>query len=322
LLLAWSSVFMLATLYPQLAGKVARAGAGMGFSAALAPSAIGTYLSAPALPGQWISAGTFTTIQFAGPAICGLFLVSLFFPQAQRFLNPFAWLAAVGIAASVLVTIIPKDFATTTSSDWVSTILTDVHPISGCIWVGGLFALAILAATRTRLGTGAGIIWAFVWKRFSLVAEICVGVTLASGLFLSWQLVGSIPEMWQTNFGRMLSLKILLVSGLIAMGAYNEFALLPRVTRLREEGNDVALFKLVLHHFPKTVAIEVVLGVAVLVVVPFLNDSARQQGGTSVDPGDTGGIFAAVGILIVLGIIAFIASARLHASLDRPRAEA
>jgi copper transport protein len=315
--LAGAGAILLASLYPQLAGKVARAGEGMEFGAALAPTAIGNYLALPALPGDWVASGVFTSIQFAGPATCAVLLILLFIPRLRGCMDVFAWIAAIGIAAATLVTVLPKNFATPTTSDWASTILTDIHPISGCIWVGGLVALGALAGARRQLSAGSGLIWAKVWKRFSVVAEVCVGAVLASGLFLAWQLVGSISQLWTTPFGQMLSIKILLVFGLLAMGAYNEFVLLPRVTRLRVAGDEHSLFKLVLHHFPRSVAVEVVLGIAVLVVIPFLNDSAREQAGESADPGDTGGIFAAIAVLIVFGIIAFVASARMHLTVEQ-----
>jgi putative copper export protein len=266
------------------------------------------------LPGEWLADGVFTATQFIGPGICGVLMVLLFVPGVRGALGPIAWIAAIGIGGSTLITILPADFATETPTALISDTLTDVHPISGCIWVGGIATLVILAVSCRRLGFGAGEMWARIWKRFSIVAEICVDVTLATGLFLSWQLVSSVPQLWETTFGRILSVKLLLVLALIVIGGYNEFVLLPRISRLRREGDRQPLFQVVLRHFPRSVGVEVVLGIAVLCVVPFLNGSSRQDVGQSADPSPTGGIFAAVALVLVFGVIAFVTSARLHAA--------
>src|SRR5262245_36170388 len=53
--MAWSGVVLLVALYPQLAGKAARATDGMSFGDGLRPSSIWAYLTVPAPDGVWIA---------------------------------------------------------------------------------------------------------------------------------------------------------------------------------------------------------------------------------------------------------------------------
>nr|WP_272922392.1 CopD family protein [Streptomyces sp. SID685] len=128
-----------------------------------------------------------------------------------------------------------------------------------------------------------------MWRRFSLVAMVCVAAVVVSGLWMSWEHVGRISQLWTTGYGVALLVKILLVLGLVMAGAVNQFWLMPRMTRPRRAGETASLFHLTLRHFPKAVWGEVVLGLAVLVVVPFLSGSARTEAGSPpAEPSSTG----------------------------------
>lgn len=67
--------------------------------------------------------------------------------------------------------------------------------VAGTVWLCGLTLLATLGVgTRDRLGAGAGLLWADMWRRFSLVASICVGAVLLSGLWFTWMSWRSFPS--------------------------------------------------------------------------------------------------------------------------------
>ena len=78
---------------------------------------------------------------------------------------------------------------------------------------------------------------------------------------------------------------------------------------------------MVLQHFPRVVAAEAALGIAVLVVVPFLNGTGRGETGGVADPPPTGGILTAVALLLVAGVICFIANAKVHEAVERSARE-
>ncbi|WP_330294707.1 copper resistance D family protein [Streptomyces sp. NBC_00503] len=299
--LAWAGVVLLVAGYFQLAARLARAGKGMPFGDALSPARIWDFLQAPAAKGAWIAQGTIYIVQNVVLVITAATLISLFLPAARRRLDA---LALTALPLSLAITLIgavpatkPKD-----SDKVLDLVFGQTHIISGVVWVGGLAFLAVLATSRGRLGEGAGLLWADIWRRFALVALVSVGAVLTSGLWMSWKHVGSISQLWTTTYGLFVLIKILLVLGMMAAGAVNQFWLMPRIAKAREEDDTSSLLHLTLHHFPKVVWGEVVLGIAVLAVVPFLSGSARSEAGSPAAV-SSGSIFA-VGALLVLTLVA------------------
>ncbi|MEU6460653.1 DUF4149 domain-containing protein [Streptomyces sp. NPDC046976] len=277
--LAWAGVVLLVTGYLQLAARVARAGAGMPFGDALAPGRIWRFLRAPADQGAWIAQGAVFLVQNLVLLVTAAALMALFGRGARRRLERIA-LAALPLAPAVtLIAAVPVTTGLS-ADDVLDLVLTQVHIVSGTVWLGGLVLLSVLAGARRRLSPEAGLIWADMWRRFSLVAMVCVAAVVVSGLWMSWEHVGRISQLWTTGYGVALLVKILLVLGLVTAGAFNQFWLMPRMTRARREGETASLFRLTLRHFPKVVWGEVVLGLAVLVVVPFLSGSARTEAGS------------------------------------------
>lgn len=299
--LAWAGVVLLVAGYFQLAARLARAGKGMPFGDALSPARIGDFLTAPAAKGAWVAQGTIYIIQNVVLVLAAATLIALFLPSARRRLDA---LALTALPLSLAVTLIgavpatkPKD-----SDKVLAMVFGQTHIISGVVWIGGLAFLAVLATSRGRLGEGAGLLWADIWRRFSLVALVSVGAVLTSGLWMSWKHVGSISQLWTTTYGLFVLIKILLVLGMMAAGAVNQFWLMPRIAKAREADDTASLLHLALSHFPKVIWGEVALGIAVLVVVPFLTGSARSEAGSPAAV-SSGSVFA-VGALLVLTLVA------------------
>ncbi|KOU24185.1 hypothetical protein ADK52_14750 [Streptomyces sp. WM6372] len=299
--LAWAGVVLLVAGYFQLAARLARAGKGMPFGDALSPGRIWDFLLAPAAKGAWIAQGTIYLVQNVVLVLAAATLIALFVPRARLHLNT---VALTALPLSLAVTLIgavpatkPKD-----ADKVLDLVFGQTHIISGVVWVGGLAFLAALAASRGRLGDSAGLLWADVWRRFALVALVSVGAVLTSGLWMSWKHVGSISQLWTTTYGLFLLVKILLVLGMVTAGAVNQFWLMPRIAKARAEDDTSSLLHLTLRHFPKVVWGEVVLGIAVLAVVPFLSGSARSEAGSP--PAVSDGSIFTVGALLVLTLAA------------------
>ncbi|MFK0046299.1 copper resistance D family protein [Streptomyces sp. NPDC090741] len=299
--LAWSGVILLVAGYFQLAARLARAGKGMPFGDALSPGRIRDFLLAPAGKGAWIAQGTIYLVQSVVLVLAAAALIALFVPRVRRHLNT---LALTALPLSLAVTLIgavpaakPKD-----ADKVLDLAFGQTHIISGVVWVGGLAFLAGLATSRRRLGDSAGLLWADIWRRFALVALVSVGAVLTSGLWLGWKHIGSISQLWTTTYGLFVLVKILLVLGMVTAGAVNQFWLMPRIVKARSEDDTSSLLHLTLRHFPKVVWGEVVLGIAVLAVVPFLSGSARSEAGSP--PAVSDGSIFTVGALLVLTLAA------------------
>ncbi len=145
---------------------------------------------------------------------------------------------------------------------------------------------------------------------------VCVGAITVSGLWLSWKHVGSVPQLWTTGYGIALMVKVLLVAGLVTAGAFNQFWLMPRITRARLADDTATLRDLTLGHFPKVVWGEVALGLAVLLVLPFIAGSARTEAG-SPKAVFSGSILAAGAALVVALAVSLYATAKVSDLLAR-----
>ncbi|GAA2746867.1 copper resistance D family protein [Kitasatospora cinereorecta] len=318
--LAWAGVVLLVAGYFQLAARLARAGKGMPFADALAPGRLWDYLRAPTAKGAWIAQGTVYLVQNAVLVLTAAVLIALFLPAARRRLDA---LALTALPLSVAVTLIaavpataPKD-----AEKVLDLALDQVHIVAGTVWLGGLAVLVALAATRGRLGDGAGALWADLWRRFSLVAMVCVGAVTLSGLWMSWKHVGAVDQLWTTGYGLFLLVKIALVAGLVTAGGFNQFWLMPRIAEARRTDQEATLRHLTLRHFPAVVWGEVVLGLAVLGVLPFLSGSARTEGG-SPQAESSAGVFAASAALVLALAVSLYFTAKASDAIGRRRGAA
>lgn len=113
------------------------------------------------------------------------------------------------------------DFTLAELNDWV-------HVVSTSIWGGGIFVFVLLvfpalkgqpelraaAALRLSASSGAALPWVLI-----------TGIYNASRQLSGWD------GLLATNYGRVLSVKLVLVGALMLVGAWNRFVLVPRVQR-------------------------------------------------------------------------------------------
>ena len=148
-----------------------------------------------------------------------------------------------------------------------------LHLLAAGIWPAGLvpFALFLRCFLQARdpasLETaGAGT------RRFSALSLATVAVLTLSGVVNSYFLVGSLPALVSTEYGRLLMLKLALFAATIGIGAWN-LILTPRT--VPDDGpslggtEDAALSKIV-----RNVLIEIGLVTIILLVVGLLGISA------------------------------------------------
>jgi copper transport protein len=297
-LLARSGLALVMAAYLQLAGRVARADTATSFGEALFPARMWHFLAQPAKPGSWVSSGGLTLVQNYLFVVVAVLLVALYVPGVRDRLDRVATVAASLAVTASFVNSLPTNLGAETFDDVLDTVLTQTHIVAGCTWLGGLASLVLLSRTRRALGTHAGLLWARIWHRFSVLALTAVGAVITSGSWLAWKHVGGVSELTTTTYGRFLLVKLLLVLALVSAGAYNQFLLTPRIARTHAAGDIGQGFALTLRHFPAVVAVETALGVSVLFIVPFLTGSARAQAGDGAAPTFDGNILA-LGLLLV-----------------------
>jgi putative copper resistance protein D len=140
-----------------------------------------------------------------------------------------------------------------------------VHLFAAAVWLGGLVALARLLA-----GAAADPVWAALvhhaLPRFSTMALIAVGLVVASGVANAVFLLDSPMAPFKTAYGLVLLAKVALVVLMIALGALNKQVLLPRIVASGAADGVAPL--------SRSVAAEIALGAAVLVIVAVLGTLA------------------------------------------------
>jgi len=194
-------------------------------------------------------------------------------------------LLGAGLAAGVVALGSTRFPDAMPDGDWgrtvFSTLMWMLHLIGGGVWLGGLAGLLLLAApgaARDAVPDAArSAFWSGVIRRFSLCATGSVAAITLSGLFLYWEHVDGPSQLLSTMYGRVLGVKILIFGALLLLGAFNQFWLHPRIEALRAAGDQRPLRTVLLRRFPLVVAVEVVLGLLLLFVAPFLHGSARNQ---------------------------------------------
>jgi copper transport protein len=156
-----------------------------------------------------------------------------------------------------------------------------VHFLAAGIWIGGLVLLAALL--REDPSPPAPPV-----RRFSSLAVVAVSVVVLTGLARALSQLGGPGEVLDAlggAYGRTLAVKVLLVVGLIALGARNRRRSIPRLA----EGDPTALRRLVRAEI--VVALGVILATATLTGLSPV--SATPSVPTVPDPGTvTGSDFA------------------------------
>lgn len=102
-------------------------------------------------------------------------------------------------------------------------VLVGVHLLGVAFWLGALAPLLLIAGNRdlSRIAAAAA--------RFGAAALFVVGMLVTAGLGLLWILVGELSGMWNSEYGREMTLKLGLVAGLLCFAAWNRLSLTPRL---------------------------------------------------------------------------------------------
>jgi putative copper export protein len=134
------------------------------------------------------------------------------------------WIVAtVAVAAVALATPLTGHAMAGTWGPVAGESLHLLHLAAGGAWLGTL--LVLLLVGYPALGPLEPTARAAALQRlvglFSRVAMVGAGAAVAVGLVLTWSYVGSVAGLWSTSYGRALLVKVGLLVGVAALGAYN-----------------------------------------------------------------------------------------------------
>jgi copper resistance protein D len=145
-----------------------------------------------------------------------------------------------------------------------------LHLAAVSVWPGGLVCFALFL--RCALGSQPSPLVKVAAKathRFSTVSLMAVAVLSGTGLTMSFFFLHQVHDLWTSGYGRLLTTKVLVFFGMLAIGAWNLLVLRRKLGRQaqRDHGDEAASTARALF---RNVVCEIVLGVIVLLIVAAL----------------------------------------------------
>jgi copper resistance protein D len=140
-----------------------------------------------------------------------------------------------------------------------------LHLIAAAAWVGALAPLALLfSIAATDADTLA--VARSATLRFSTLGMVSVATLLLSGLVNGWYLVGSVTALTESDYGRLLSIKLVLFLLMVAVAAFNWSRLTPKLV----QDADLAAAQKARRQLRRNTALEAALGAVVIIIVAEL----------------------------------------------------
>lgn len=185
----------------------------------------------------------------AGPALLvaiAAMLLALVALRSAWYARALAIIALVGVGLSLAMT----GHAATAPPEALTRPAIFLHGLGVTIWIGALAPLVALVSKPTTATLP-------VVNRFSRIAALAVGVLALTGLALAIVQLEKPVALVETRYGLILSIKLALVTGLLALAALNRFRLTPALAR--DESGTPAL--------KRSILLEGAIALAILAVV-------------------------------------------------------
>jgi copper transport protein len=123
---------------------------------------------------------------------------------------------ASGISLSSHQATLPDASKASELADWL-------HLVSAAVWVGGLAALAFV------VWPSAPGLRARAFLGFARIAVGLVGVMVLAGVYLAVVRLPALSDLWESEYGRLLLVKLVIVALALSWGALHHFVVRPRL---------------------------------------------------------------------------------------------
>jgi copper transport protein len=186
--------------------------------------------------------------------------------------------AALGAVVVTLLALSLVGHTRSVSPLWLMVLADLTHVLAGAAWFGGLIGLVIsLRRLADRPTTAARAL-----GRFSTLAAWSLVVLTVAGSVLAWRILRTWSNLFHTDFGLVLLVKIGVVAVVALLAGFNRYRLVPRVLDGGFADRAAASARL-----QRTVRVEALLLVVVLGLTGFLVDRSPTQdtAATSAVPG-------------------------------------
>jgi putative copper export protein len=136
-----------------------------------------------------------------------------------------------------------------------------LHVLGGASWLGNLLSIMLIGVpiAITLEGQERWDAVASLVNAFSPVALASAAIVGASGLVASWVHLEHFAALWQSSYGQVLLLKLVLIAITLTVGAYNFRRVQPQLV-----GQEGAA------RLQRSAAIELSVGLLILIVTGFL----------------------------------------------------
>jgi putative copper resistance protein D len=147
--------------------------------------------------------------------------------------------------------------------NWSVDVLVDwLHLLAVSFWVGGVVPLALLAPLLIRHAepSVARPLLIRLLERFSPLAMSCVAVLVAAGLFSAHRRGVTLLAPFQSDYGDLVSFKVVLTAAAVGLGGFSKFIVLPELHREMKTGKTLGIGR-----FRRAIGVEA--GVLILVIL-------------------------------------------------------
>jgi copper transport protein len=199
--------------------------------------------------------GTAFIVMTLGYALVAAFLFLAWLTDRRVLLWP-AFLLGLGLASGLSLS---GHSAVDPGSSWRSELADWAHLSAAALWVGGLVQLAFVVWPQ------APTLRRDAFLRFSRLASGLIAIVLGAGVYLSIVRLPQVSDLWTAGYGRVLLVKLALVSLALTWGALHHFVARPALER--GDGGPV------LARLPRSLAGESAVGMAILLAAAVLVDS-------------------------------------------------
>lgn len=183
----------------------------------------------------------------------------------------YLWALWGGVGLALLMTSTFSGHAAVATPRVLSEINDIIHLVSTATWFTGIVVLAwaLPIAWRYVPEESHHELLTPVVTRFSRLAVVSISVIIVTGSLNSLLHVGALNDLLDTGYGRTVAVKILLLIGILGLGAVNHFVVRRRLERATGDGASTRRL------FKRTIVAELVVAIALMAATGLLTDLAR-----------------------------------------------
>ncbi len=160
---------------------------------------------------------------------------------------------------------------------WLYVLSVVVHVVAAMAWVGGMLFVSLVLVPGLRRLDDAGLqarLLSEVGRRFRTVGWVAIGMLVGTGVANAWGRWGLdallTGAFWESQPGRLLLVKLLVVAAMLVQSAAHDFVLGPRLTARRRAGAATADLAGLRRRVSWLARLNLVLGLGVVVLAVLL----------------------------------------------------